>query len=119
MMLWCDELAVVPVTIHEPLRRVPELLTTQLIVETARIVAAELTARFGIAAPRLAVGGLNPHAGEGGALGNEDMKIIARRSPRCGPRASTRAAPVRPTRCSTPARAAGYDAALACTTTRR
>lgn len=77
MMLWCDELAVVPVTIHEALRRVPELLTTQLIVETARIVAAELTARFGIAAPRLALSGLNPHAGENGAMGDEDMKIIA------------------------------------------
>lgn len=77
MMLWCDELAVVPVTIHEPLRRVPELLTTALIVKTARIVAAELTSRFGIPAPRLALSGLNPHAGENGAMGDEDMTIIA------------------------------------------
>jgi 4-hydroxythreonine-4-phosphate dehydrogenase len=77
MMLWCEELAVVPVTIHEPLRRVPELLTTELIVDTARIVAAELKARFGIVAPRLAFSGLNPHAGENGAMGSEDMAVIA------------------------------------------
>ncbi|MGO4173991.1 4-hydroxythreonine-4-phosphate dehydrogenase PdxA [Bosea sp. TAF32] len=77
MMLWCDELAVVPITIHEPLRRVPELLTTDLIVDTARIVAAELKARFGIAAPRLAFSGLNPHAGESGAMGGEEMAVIA------------------------------------------
>lgn len=77
MMLWCDELAVVPITIHEPLRRVPDLLTTDLIVDTARIVAAELKARFGIAAPRLAFSGLNPHAGESGAMGGEEMAVIA------------------------------------------
>lgn len=77
MMLWSQTLAVVPVTIHVPLRRVPELLTTDLIVATGRIVAAELTSRFGIAAPRLAVSGLNPHAGEGGALGAEDDAIVA------------------------------------------
>jgi len=77
MMLWCEELAVVPVTIHEPLRRVPELLTKTLIVETGRIVAAELRSRFGIAAPRLAISGLNPHAGENGTMGHEDGEIVA------------------------------------------
>ena len=77
MMLWCDTLAVIPVTIHVPLSSVPTLLTTELIVETGRIVAAELTSRFGIAEPRLAVSGLNPHAGEGGALGKEDDAIVA------------------------------------------
>jgi len=76
MMIWSEELAVVPVTIHEPLKRVPELLTSELIVETARIVARELTTRFGIAAPRLALSGLNPHAGENGAMGEEDGAII-------------------------------------------
>ena len=76
MMLWCEELAVVPVTIHEPLRRVPELLTADLIVATARIVAAELRSRFGIAAPRLALSGLNPHAGESGAMGDEETTVI-------------------------------------------
>lgn len=77
MMLWCEELAVVPVTIHEPLRRVPDLLTTTLIVETGRIAAAELRSRFGIAAPRLAISGLNPHAGENGTMGHEDAAIVA------------------------------------------
>ena len=77
MMLWSEELAVVPVTIHEPLRRVPELLTTQLIVETGRIVVKGLKERFGIAAPRLAISGLNPHAGENGAMGEEDQAIVA------------------------------------------
>jgi 4-hydroxythreonine-4-phosphate dehydrogenase len=77
MMLWCDELAVVPVTIHIPLSAVPAALTTELIVETGRIVAAELTRRFGIASPRLALSGLNPHAGEGGALGKEDAAVVA------------------------------------------
>ncbi len=77
MMLWCEELAVVPVTIHEALRRVPELLSTALIVETGRIVAAELRSRFGIAQPRLAISGLNPHAGENGTMGYEDEAIVA------------------------------------------
>lgn len=77
MMLWSDDLAVVPVTIHVPLKDVPKLLTTTLIVETARIVARELTARFGVMKPRLAVAGLNPHAGEGGTIGTEEADVIA------------------------------------------
>lgn len=77
MLLWCEDLAVVPVTIHVPLSKVPQLLTTELIVETGRIVAAELARRFGVANPRLALSGLNPHAGEGGALGEEDDAVIA------------------------------------------
>ena len=77
MMLWSDELAVVPVTIHLPVREVPVHLTTPLIVETGRIVARGLKARFGIARPRLALAGLNPHAGEEGALGEEDRNIVA------------------------------------------
>ena len=77
MMLWADELAVVPVTIHLPLKDVPSALTTRLIVETARIVARELAERFGARRPRLALSGLNPHAGEDGALGREEQTIIA------------------------------------------
>jgi 4-hydroxythreonine-4-phosphate dehydrogenase len=77
MMLWADELAVVPVTIHLPLKDVPAALTTELIVETARTVARELADRFGVRRPRLAVSGLNPHAGENGALGREEQTIIA------------------------------------------
>ena len=77
MMLWSPELAVVPATIHEPLARVPGLLTASLIIETARIVAHDLAARFGVPRPRLAFSGLNPHAGEAGDLGREEIEIIA------------------------------------------
>jgi len=77
MMLWAPELAVVPVTIHLPLTDVPQQLTFDLIVETGRIVARDLKARFRIGHPRIAVAGLNPHAGENGALGAEDHAIVA------------------------------------------
>ncbi len=77
MMLWSDELAVVPVTIHVPLADVPRLLTRELIVETGRIVAEDMRARFGVAAPRLAISGLNPHAGENGTMGREEVDTIA------------------------------------------
>jgi 4-hydroxythreonine-4-phosphate dehydrogenase len=77
MMLWSPELAVVPVTVHMPLRDVPARLTRDLIVTTGRIVAHDLAGRFGIPHPRLAFAGLNPHAGEDGALGAEDADIIA------------------------------------------
>lgn len=76
MMIWSAALAVVPVTIHVPLREVPGLLSTDLIVRTARIVADDLRYRFGIAVPRMACAGLNPHAGEDGALGREEIDII-------------------------------------------
>jgi 4-hydroxythreonine-4-phosphate dehydrogenase len=66
----------VPVTIHIPLIRIAEELTEDLIVQTARITARDLSARFGIASPRLAISGLNPHAGENGALGKEDDAIV-------------------------------------------
>jgi 4-hydroxythreonine-4-phosphate dehydrogenase len=77
MMLWSSELAVVPVTIHLPLREVVAALSTDLIVQTGRIVARDLRTRFGVARPRIAVAGLNPHAGEDGALGVEDRDIVA------------------------------------------
>jgi 4-hydroxythreonine-4-phosphate dehydrogenase len=77
MMLWSSELAVVPVTIHLPLKDVVSALTSDLVVETGRIVAHDLAARFGIARPRIAVAGLNPHAGEDGTLGDEDRIIVA------------------------------------------
>jgi len=76
MMLWSEELAVVPVTVHIPLSAVPAALTTELIVLTGRIVARELKERFGLAKPRLALAGLNPHAGESGAMGPEDQSVI-------------------------------------------
>jgi 4-hydroxythreonine-4-phosphate dehydrogenase len=77
MMLWSPELAVVPVTIHLPLRDIFSHLTSDLIVETGRIVARDLQGRFGLSQPRLAVAGLNPHAGEAGTLGEEDRDVVA------------------------------------------
>jgi 4-hydroxythreonine-4-phosphate dehydrogenase len=77
MMLWSPALAVVPVTIHLPLREAIAQLSSDLIVTTVRIVAAALKARFGLAMPRIAVSGLNPHAGEDGSLGTEDQNIVA------------------------------------------
>ncbi|MBW7963997.1 4-hydroxythreonine-4-phosphate dehydrogenase PdxA [Bradyrhizobium sp. BR 10261] len=77
MMLWSPRLAVVPVTIHVSLRDALTQLTSDLIVSTVRIVATELRSRFGIAQPRIAVSGLNPHAGEDGSLGHEEQTVIA------------------------------------------
>jgi 4-hydroxythreonine-4-phosphate dehydrogenase len=77
MMLWSPALAVVPVTIHLPLKDAIARLSSELIVATARIAAADLKSRFGIANPRLAISGLNPHAGEFGTLGTEDDEIVA------------------------------------------
>ncbi len=77
MMLASDELRVVPVTIHRPLSEVPALLTTAEIVRIGTITAKALARDFGVARPRLAVAGLNPHAGEGGSIGGEDETIVA------------------------------------------
>jgi len=77
MMLWSPALAVVPVTIHLSLREAIAQLSSELIVTTARIAVADLKSRFGLAHPRLAVSGLNPHAGEDGSLGIEDQTIVA------------------------------------------
>ncbi|MGI3185030.1 4-hydroxythreonine-4-phosphate dehydrogenase PdxA [Nioella aestuarii] len=76
MMLACDALRVVPVTIHIPLAEVPVALTPELLAETIRITHAALIQDFGLNAPRLSVAGLNPHAGEGGAMGVEEIAVI-------------------------------------------
>jgi len=77
MMLWSPELAVVPVTIHLPLREIFKQLSVELVVDTGRIVARDLAKRFGLPHPRVAIAGLNPHAGEAGTLGEEDDAIVA------------------------------------------
>ncbi len=77
MMLVCPGLRVVPVTIHQALRDALAALTAERIVATGRIAAAALARDFGIARPRLAVAGLNPHAGEHGTLGREEIETIA------------------------------------------
>ncbi len=76
MMLVCPELRVVPVTIHLALREAVERLTTANIVTAGRVTAAALQRDFDIAAPVLAVAGLNPHAGEAGGLGREEIEIV-------------------------------------------
>ncbi len=76
MMLASDMLRVVPTTIHIPLADVPAALTPELLEETIRITAKGLQTQFGIPTPRIAVAGLNPHAGEGGAMGQEDAVVI-------------------------------------------
>jgi 4-hydroxythreonine-4-phosphate dehydrogenase len=77
MMLVGPSLRTVPVTVHQPLREVAESLTTDMIVAKGKATARGLTRQFGIEQPRIAVAGLNPHAGENGALGREDLEIIA------------------------------------------
>ncbi len=76
MMLACPELRVVPVTIHVSLRRALDTLDAAAIVGTARTTARALRRDFGIAGPRLAVAGLNPHAGEDGTMGTEERTLI-------------------------------------------
>lgn len=76
MLLAGPDLRAVPVTIHIPLHDVPQQLTTQLIEETIIITERDLRTRFGISNPRIAVSGLNPHAGENGALGHEDQAVV-------------------------------------------
>ena len=77
MMLACDVLRVVPATIHIPLSQVPEQLSAATLTDTILITHAALKRDFGIASPRLAVAGSNPHAGEGGKMGHEEIDMIA------------------------------------------
>jgi 4-hydroxythreonine-4-phosphate dehydrogenase len=111
MMLANDFLRVVPVTVHVSLRDALEMLTTTLIVDTA-LVVAEAMRRAGIAAPRLGIAGLNPHAGEDGAMGSEEAGIIVPAMQQL------RAAGIEvrglypPDTMFTPAARAGYDVAI-------
>ena len=77
MMLAHDDLRVVPLTVHVPLAAVPALITAELINSTIRTLAHDLRTRFGVAAPKIAVAGLNPHAGENGGIGRDELDLIA------------------------------------------
>jgi 4-hydroxythreonine-4-phosphate dehydrogenase len=77
MMLACEALRVVPATIHIPLAAVPGALTPERLEGVLRITHQALVRDFGLAQPRIAVAGLNPHAGEGGAMGAEEATVIA------------------------------------------
>jgi hypothetical protein len=118
MMLWSPELAVVPVTIHLPLKDVISRLTGDLVVETGRIVARDLRDRFGIARPRLVVAGLNPHAGEA-ALGDGSEPGTPRGRAASKRTASTHAVRFPPTRCSTRRLGRATTRRWRCITTRR
>jgi 4-hydroxythreonine-4-phosphate dehydrogenase len=76
MMLASEKLRVVPLTIHTPLAQVPSAISQDSILETAEIILNSLARDFAIADPRLAVAGLNPHAGEDGMLGMEEKNVI-------------------------------------------
>jgi 4-hydroxythreonine-4-phosphate dehydrogenase len=76
MMLSAPELRVVPVTIHISIRKVPEVLDAALLEQTIRVTHKAMIDDLGICAPRIAVAGLNPHAGEEGAMGNEEIEFI-------------------------------------------
>jgi 4-hydroxythreonine-4-phosphate dehydrogenase len=86
MMLACPDLRVVPATIHIPLSAVPQALTADRLTRTIRLTHAALIRDFGLPAPRLAVAGLNPHAGESGAMGTRRRGSSPRSSTRCAPR---------------------------------
>lgn len=78
MMLAAESFRAVPVTVHMALNAVPGALTSELIVERGLVTAQALAADFGILSPRIAVAGLNPHAGEDGRMGTEDRDIVAK-----------------------------------------
>ncbi|HEV2080847.1 MAG TPA: 4-hydroxythreonine-4-phosphate dehydrogenase PdxA [Brevundimonas sp.] len=76
MMLTARDLRVALVTIHTPLAEVPQLVTADRVIRTARVVHEALRRDFGVARPRLALAGLNPHAGEGGSIGLEEIEVL-------------------------------------------
>ena len=112
MMLANDFLRVVPVTVHVSLRAALDGLTAEAIVNTARITAKALRDQFGIMVPRLAVAGLNPHAGEGGAMGDEEATLIAPAIAALRDEGIAATGPHPPDTLFTLAARAGYDAAI-------
>lgn len=112
MMLACPQLRVVPVTIHVSLARAIAQLSEAGIVRVAMTTAAALRADFGIAAPRLAVAGLNPHAGENGLMGDEEAHIIAPAIAALRRAGVDASGPWPPDTMFTPAARARYDAAI-------
>ena len=112
MMLACPGLRVVPTTIHIALSEVPAALTEELLEDTIRITHAALKADFGLAAPRLVVAGLNPHAGEGGAMGWEDERMIRPLVARLAAEGMAIRGPLPADTMFHAAARAGYDAAI-------
>ncbi len=112
MMLANQHLRVVPVTVHVGLREALDMLSTPMIVAVARITAAALRGQFGIARPRLGIAGLNPHAGEGGAMGHEEETVIEPAMRQLRREGIDLSGPYPPDTMFTPAARAGYDAAI-------
>ena len=113
MMLAGPSLRTVPLTVHVALAEVPGLLSVDLITHKAKVVAAALRRDFGIAAPRLAIAALNPHAGEGGQFGDEEARIIAPAIAALAAEGINAFGPVPGDALFTPRLRATYDAALA------
>ncbi len=112
MMLACPALRVVPVTIHVSLRQALDTLTGDAILAAARATATALQRDFGIAEPRLAIAGLNPHAGEQGAMGLEEQTMIVPAIARLRAEGIDATGPYPPDTMFTDAARAGYDAAI-------
>ncbi len=112
MMLACDALRVVPATIHIPLSQVPERLTPELLEATIRITRDALIRDFGIEAPRIAIAGLNPHAGEDGKMGHEEIAMIAPLMARLGDEGFDLRGPMSADTMFHATARAGYDAAI-------
>ena len=112
MMLASPELRVVPVTVHASLRRMLEMITIERIVAVSRITDAALRTQWGIAAPRLVVAGLNPHAGEDGTMGEEEITIIAPAIAQLRAEGIDASGPFAADSLFTPAARAGYDVVM-------
>ncbi len=112
MMLAAPELRVVPATIHIALDQVPQQLSEQLLEDTIRITHHALIRDFGLTAPRLAVAGLNPHAGEGGTMGRTEIEMIAPLLQRLSGEGLIVRGPISADTMFHPAARAGYDAAI-------
>ena len=113
MMLAAPALRVVPATIHIPLSAVPAALTPAAVETAIRLTHAALIADFGVLAPRIAVAGLNPHAGEGGAMGREEIEVIAPVLARLRAEGMDLAGPLSADTMFHPGARAAYDAAVA------
>ncbi|WP_347340702.1 4-hydroxythreonine-4-phosphate dehydrogenase PdxA [Sphingomonas sp. CROZ-RG-20F-R02-07] len=114
MMLAGPSLRVVPITTHVPLAEVSALLDIELIVAKARATARGLTRNFGIEAPRLAFAGFNPHAGEGGAIGREEIDILEPAIAMLRDEGIDATGPFAADTMFHPRARAGYDVALCC-----
>ncbi len=112
MMLAGDRLRVVLVTIHVALSEVPGLVTRHRVAETIRVTAEALASRFGIPRPRIAVAGLNPHAGEGGLFGDEEIRVIAPAVEQVRAEGVNTIGPLPPDTLFIPARLAAFDAVV-------